>query len=90
VNENFVSKTEYKKYHKRVLEYICLEYKDFHFNRMRNGSLLSQLDPLHKHEFHLIIGVMADPKNSISNIAGMVVNYMFESLYDRPKFERTN
>lgn len=87
MNEKFSSKAEYKKYHARVVEYIHREYKDFHFNKMRNGSLLIQLDPFHKHEFHLVIKVMADPKNSINNIAGMTVNHMYESLYDRPKFK---
>jgi hypothetical protein len=90
MNEKFDSKADYKKYHARVLKYICSEYKDFHFNRMRNGSLLIQLDPLHKHEFHLLIGVMADPKNSISNIAGIVVNHMFKSLYGQFKFKEIN
>ena len=67
------SKKEYKQYHARVVRYIKEEYIDFHFNQMRNGSLLIQLSPIDKHLFHLLIKTLSNPKDSINNVANNVV-----------------
>lgn len=82
---DFSTKAEYKKYHAKVVKYIKEEYIDFHFNKMRNGSLLIQLSPFDKHHFHLLIGTFSDPKQSISNVANDVVNELYYSLYDQYK-----
>jgi hypothetical protein len=42
MNEKFDSKADYKKYHARVLKYICSEYKDFHY--MVNSNLKKQIN----------------------------------------------
>jgi hypothetical protein len=83
-----VTKSEYKKFHLKIVEYIHREYgKDFHFNRTRNGSLLIQLAPIDKHEFHLLIKTFASSNDSINNIARNVVNSMYKSLYKITKDE---
>ena len=80
-----MTKAEYKKYHCRVVEYIYAEYRDFHFNRMKNGSLLIQLNPTDKHLFHLLIKTLSNPKNSINNIAAHVVEEMWQCLWGKSK-----
>lgn len=82
---HFATKADYKKYHAKVLEYIKNEYRDFHFNRMKNGSLLIQLSPFDKHHFHLLVGCFSDPKESINNVAGNVVENFYYALYDKHK-----
>jgi len=82
---DFQSKKDYKIYHSKVVRYIKEEYRDFHFNKMRNGSLLIQLSPFDKHHFHLLIGTFSDPKESITNVAASVVTNLYESLYNQPK-----
>jgi hypothetical protein len=84
-----MTKSEYKKRHLKVVEYIHKEYgKDFHFNKTRSGSLLIQLSPIDKHEFHLLIKTYASQTNdSISNIARIIVNAMYNSLYKISKDE---
>jgi hypothetical protein len=83
-----VTKSQYRKRHLKVVEYIYLEYgKDFHFNRTRSGSLLIQLSPIDKHEFHLYIQTFASINDSINNIARNVVNSMYKSLYKITKDE---
>jgi hypothetical protein len=84
-----MTKSEYKKRHLKVVEYIYQEYgKDFHFNKTRSGSLLIQLAPIDKHEFHLLIKTFASSLNdSINNIAHNVVNFMYKSLYKITKDE---
>jgi hypothetical protein len=84
-----MTKSEYKKRHLKVVEYIHKEYgKDFHFNKTRSGSLLIQLSPVDKHEFHLLIKTYASHTNdSISNIASIIVNAMYNSLYKISKDE---
>lgn len=82
-----MTKSEYKHRHLRVVEYIHREYgKDFHFNKTKSGSLLIQLAPIDKHYFHLLITSFASQtSDSISNIARLVVNAMFYSLYNITK-----
>jgi len=83
-----MTKAEYKKHHSKVVEYIYAEYRDFHFNRMKNGSLLIQLNPTDKHLFHLLIKTLSnhpDPKNSINNIAAHVVEEMWQCLWGKSK-----
>lgn len=83
-----MTKAEYKKYHCKVVEYIYAEYRDFHFHRMKNGSLLIQLSPIDKHLFHLLIKTLSDypnPKNSINNIAAHVVEEMWQCLWGKSK-----
>jgi hypothetical protein len=83
-----MTKSQYKNRHLKVVEYIYREYgKDFHFNRTRSGSLLIQLAPIDKHEFHLLIKTFANSNDSISNIARNVVNSMYNSLYNITKDE---
>lgn len=82
---DFSTKADYKKYHAKVLEYIKNEYRDFHFNKMRNGSLLIQLSPFDKHHFHLLVGCFSSPTESISNVASNVVNNLYYALYDQHK-----
>jgi hypothetical protein len=84
-----MTKSEYKKRHLKVVEYIHKEYgKDFHFNKTSSGSLLIQLSPIDKHEFHLLIKTYASQTNdSISNIASIIVNAMYNSLYKISKDE---
>jgi len=83
-----VTKSQYRKRHLKVVEYIYLEYgKDFHFNRTKSGSLLIQLAPIDKHEFHLLIKTFASDNDSINNIAHNVVNSMYKSLYKITKDE---
>jgi len=76
-----MTKSEYKKYHSKVVQYICAEYKDFHFIKMKNGSLLIQLSPIDKHLFHLLIKTLSNPKDSISNVAGHVIEEMYINLW---------
>ena len=80
-----MTKAEYKKYHCKVVEYIYAEYRDFHFTRMKNGSLLIQLSPIDKHLFHLLIKTLSDPKNSINNVAGHVVEEMWQCLWGKSR-----
>jgi len=80
-----MTKAEYKKYHSKVVEYIYAEYRDFHFNRMKNGSLLIQLNPTDKHLFHLLIKTLSNPKDSISNVAGHVMEEMWQCLWGKSK-----
>lgn len=84
-----MTKSEYKQRHLKVVKYIHQEYgKDFHFNRTRSGSLLIQLAPINKHEFHLLIKSFASNTNdSINNISRNVVNAMYNSLYQITKDE---
>lgn len=82
---DFATKADYKKYHAKVVQYIKNEYRDFHFNKMRNGSLLIQLSPFDKHHFHLLIGTFSDPKDSISNVASNVVTNLYYALYYQHK-----
>lgn len=84
-----MTKSEYQKRHLKVVKYIHQEYgKDFHFNKTKSGSLLIQLAPIHKHEFHLSIKTFANNTNdSINNIARNVVNSMYNSLYNITKDE---
>jgi hypothetical protein len=82
-----MTKSEYKIYHSKVIQYIYSEYRDFHFNKMKNGSLLIQLNPIDKHLFHLLIKTLSDPKDSINNIAGNVVKAMYINLWGKPKVE---
>jgi len=79
-----MTKAEYKKYHCKVVQYIYSEYRDFHFNKMKNESLLIQLNPIDKHLFHLLIKTLSDhpdPKNSINNVAAHVVEEMYQHLW---------
>jgi len=83
-----MTKSEYKQHHLKVVKYIYYEYgKDFHFNKTKNGSLLIQLAPIDKHEFHLLIKTFASSNDSINNIARNVVNSMYKSLYKITKDE---
>jgi hypothetical protein len=84
-----MTKSEYKKWHFKVVQYIHHEYgKDFHFNKTKSGSLLIQLAPIDKHEFHLLIKTYAkESSDSICNIARMVVNDMYNSLHGVTKDE---
>jgi hypothetical protein len=82
-----MTKAEYKKYHSKVVEYIYSEYRDFHFHRMKNGSLLIQLSPIDKHLFHLIIKTLSNPKNSINNVAAHVIEAMYINLWNRSKYD---
>lgn len=84
-----MTKSEYKQRHLKVVEYIHKEYgKDFHFNKTRNGSLFIQLSPIDKHYFHLLIKTYANNiTESINNIARIVVNTMYYSLYNITKDE---
>jgi uncharacterized protein YaaR (DUF327 family) len=76
-----MTKAEYKKYHSKVVEYIYTEYRDFHFHRMKNGSLLIQLSPIDKHLFHLLIKTLSNPKDSINNVAAHVIEAMYINLW---------
>jgi hypothetical protein len=76
-----MTKAEYKKYHSKVVEYIYAEYRDFHFHRMKNGSLLIQLSPIDKHLFHLLIKTLSNPKDSINNVAAHVIEEMYMNLW---------
>lgn len=80
-----MTKSEYKIYHSKVIQYIYSEYRDFHFNKMKNGSLLIQLDPIDKHLFHLLIKTLSNPKDSINNIANHVVEAMYQNLWGKSK-----
>ena len=82
---DFPTKADYKKYHAKVVQYIKNEYTDFHFNKMRNGSLLIQLSPFDKHHFHLLIGTFSNPQDSISNVASDVVISIYHTLYNQHK-----
>ena len=82
-----MTKAEYKKYHSKVVEYIHAEYRDFHFHRMKNGSLLIQLSPIDKHLFHLLIKTLSNPKNSINNVAAHVIEAMYINLWNRSKYD---
>ena len=84
-----MTKSEYKKRHLKVVDYIYREYgKDFHFNKTKSGSLLIQLSPIDKHYFHLLIHTFAsDLKDSINNISINVVNAMYKSMYKMSKDE---
>ena len=84
-----MTKSEYKKRHCQVVNYIHSEYgKDFHFNKTKSGSLLIQLSPFDKHHFHLLIYTYAKyTDDSISNISRYVVNAMYNSLYGMTKDE---
>lgn len=82
---DFTTKKEYKKYHAKVIRYIKNEYRDFHFNKMRNGSLLIQLSPFDKHHFHLLIGTFSNPTESINNVATNVVIHLYKSMYNQTK-----
>ena len=85
-----MTKAEYKEYHCKVVEYIYAEYNDFHFTRMKNGSLLIQLSPIDKHLFHLLIKTLSDhdPKNSINNVAGDVMEQMWQCLWGKSKIRK--
>jgi len=76
-----MTKSEYKVYHFKVIQYIYAEYRDFHFNKMKNGSLLIQLNPIDKHLFHLLIKNLYNPKDSINNIASNVMEEMYQHLW---------
>jgi len=82
-----MTKTEYKKYHSKVVEYIYAEYRDFHFHRMKNGSLLIQLSPIDKHLFHLLVKTLSNPKDSINNVAAHVIEAMYINLWNRSKYD---
>ena len=83
-----MTKLEYKQRHLKVVNYIYREYgKDFHFNKTQSGSLLIQLAPIDKHEFHLLIKTFASGNDSINNIAHNVVNAMYNSVYKMSKDE---
>jgi hypothetical protein len=82
-----MTKAEYKKYHSKVVEYIYSEYRDFHFHRMKNGSLLIQLSPIDKHLFHLLIKTLSNPKDSINNVAAHVIEAMYINLWNRSKYD---
>jgi hypothetical protein len=82
-----MTKAEYKKYHSKVVEYIYAEYRDFHFHRMKNGSLLIQLSPIDKHLFHLLIKTLSNPKDSINNVAAHVMEAMYINLWNRSKHD---
>jgi hypothetical protein len=82
-----MTKAEYKKYHSKVVEYIYAEYRDFHFHRMKNGSLLIQLSPIDKHLFHLLIKTLSNPKDSINNVAAHVIEAMYINLWNRSKYD---
>jgi hypothetical protein len=83
-----MTKSEYQKRHLKVVKYIHQEYgKDFHFNKTKSGSLLIQLSPIDKHEFHLLIKTFASVSDSINNISRNVVNVMYNSLYKITKDE---
>jgi hypothetical protein len=82
-----MTKAEYKKYHSKIVEYIYAEYRDFHFNRMKNGSLLIQLSPIDKHLFHLLIKTLSNPKDSISNVAAHVMEAMWLNLWNKSKYD---
>jgi hypothetical protein len=79
---NFHNKTLYKSYHAKVVGYIHDEYIDFHFNKTQNDSLLIQLSPIDKHYFHLLIGTLSSPKESINNVAGDVVKILQETIIE--------
>ncbi len=85
---NFTSKSEYKKYHSKVLAYIKEEYFDYNFKTSSSGSLLIQLPEFDKHTFHLVVGTMSDPKYSIGVVAANVVAAMSELLFDEQKFNQ--
>lgn len=80
-----MTKSEYRLYHNRVIRYIYSEYSDFHFNKMKNGSLLIQLSPIDKHLFHCLIKTLSNPKDSISNVANNVVEAMYQNLWGKSK-----
>jgi hypothetical protein len=83
-----MTKSEYRKRHLKIVEYIHREYgKDFHFNKTKSGSLLIQLSPIDKHEFHLLIKTFASSNDSINNMAHNVVNAMYKSVYKMSKDE---
>jgi hypothetical protein len=82
---DFKTKAEYKKYHAKVIQYVKNEYIDFHFNKMRNGSLLIQLSPFDKHHFHLLVGTFSSPTESVNNVAGNVVCSLYKSMYNQTK-----
>ena len=82
-----MTKAEYKKYHCKVVEYIYAEYRDFHFTRMKNGSLLIQLSPIDKHLFHLLIKTLSNPKDSINNVAAHVMEAMWLNLWNKSKYD---
>jgi len=82
-----MTKAEYKKYHSKVVEYIYAEYRDFHFHRMKNGSLLIQLSPIDKHLFHLLVKTLSNPKDSINNVAAHVIEAMYINLWNRSKYD---
>lgn len=82
---DFPSKAEYKEYHEKIIRYIKEEYRDFHFNKMRNRSLLIQLSPTDKHLFHLLIKTLSDPTDSISNVAANVMSEMCLHLWGKSK-----
>jgi hypothetical protein len=52
---NFTSKSEYKKYHSKVLAYIKEEYFDYNFKTSSSGSLLIQLPEIDKHTLVIYI-----------------------------------
>lgn len=83
---DFPSKKDYKEYHNKVVNYISEEYSDFNFKSMPNGSKLIQLPEIDKHEFHLLIDTGSNPKDSISNVAGFVMEAIHKSLFDESKF----
>jgi hypothetical protein len=85
---NFTSKSEYKKYHAKVLNYISEEYSDYKFKTTSTGSLLIQLSEIDKHTFHLVVGTMSDPKHSIGYAATNVVAAMSEILFHEQKFDQ--
>jgi hypothetical protein len=84
-----MTKSEYRKRHLQIVKYIHMEYgKDFHFNKTKDGGLLIQLAPIDKHYFHLLIKNYAyQTNNSINNIARIVVNAMYSSIYNITKDE---
>lgn len=85
---NFSNKSEYKKYHSKVVKYISEEYFDYNFKTTTTGSLLIQLSEFDKHTFHLVVGTMSDPKHSIGCTATNVVAAMSEILFHEQKFDQ--
>ncbi len=78
-----MTKSEYRKRHLKIVDYIYREYiSNFHFNKTHNGSLLVQLSPIDKHCFHLLIKTYAENGvDSINNIALKVVKNMYKTLF---------
>lgn len=85
---NFPTKSDYRKYHAKVLRYINEEYSDYNFKTTSTGSLLIQLPEIDKHTFHLVVGSLSNPKESIANVASNIVAAMSEILFREQKFDQ--